>query len=158
YSPVQIRMAPPFSGRETANQQEAAMLGMRRSSLLLIVFLVATPVQAEAGSRPVELGMDLGVEHLRTQGSTLWLVSLPGGGLNSGYQTGFRIGIPASDRVNVEPSAGFFHASSEGDSYSEWHATLSIVSDLGERRKGSTPYIRIGAGLVDQDGEYGSLS
>jgi hypothetical protein len=90
-----------------------------------LAFMTTAARAQGSGPRPLELGIDAGVDIALGDGSYT-TISIPA--------QAFRIGFPISPRTSIEPKFGINVISGNGDTFTTYRAELGLLYHLGSDR------------------------
>lgn len=113
----------------------------RRSGLALVVLaLTAAPLAAQ---NPLELGIDAGIA-VRLNDPSGFAFTFPTGH--------FRVGIPAGQKLSIEPKVSISYVKFSGaDAFMDIGTELGVLFHFKPAGEGSRPYLRPFAGLEYSD-------
>jgi hypothetical protein len=119
-------------------------------ALLLLPFLSAPPAAAQ-GSGSIEFGMDLG---LRLTMYDEWELGFGTVEPDDAFSVEMpvsliRLGVFVSDKVQVEPSIGLQLVSQGDNTAHTFQAGADMIVNLSTEKGKSTPFLSMGAGLVN---------
>jgi hypothetical protein len=88
-------------------------------------FLIAATTASAQAPRPIELGIDAGVE-IRLGDNSFTTISIP--------VQAFRAGFPISPRTSLEPKIMINVFSGDGDTFTQYRGELGLLYHLGSDR------------------------
>jgi len=108
------------------------------------LLIVTANAPAQSGPRPLELGIDAGVD-IALGDNSFTTISIP--------VQAFRIGFPVSPRVSLEPKFVLNVITGDGDTFTSYRADLGLLYHFGSDRypgayQRAGAYVRPFAGIV----------